>query len=78
MSKVQSKVSENLGEIHIDTDLTLYEGFFDHQWAEEMLTLGKKTLLDTQIVNLCVTWKGISHARRLPWLMMNWFKLFLR
>lgn len=63
-------MAESLGEIHIDTDLNAYEGFFDHDWARKVLSLVSNTKLESQMENLCISWKGISHARRLPWLMM--------
>lgn len=70
MNEHQSKETAPIGEIHIDTDLSAYEGFFDRSWAEKALSVVTNTKLEHQMENLCITWKGISHARRLPWLMM--------
>lgn len=71
MEKQLSKEKEVFGEIHFDTDLTAYKGFFESQWAEEIFQLTDNTKLEIQALNLSASWKGISNARRLPWLMME-------
>ncbi len=74
MGVKQSSDTVALGEIHIDIDLNLYDGFFDLQWANRMFSLARNTKLEMPVANLCATWKGISNARRLPWMMMHVLK----
>jgi len=60
--------------IRFDDDINAYEGFFDHQWAKQFSSLVESTKLNDAAFNLCAELKGISNARRLPWLMMNGLK----
>ena len=54
-----------------DHNLDSYQGFFDHEWSKHVLDFTKGTNLEYIVKNICISWKGISNARRLPYLMTD-------
>lgn len=57
--------------IRVDDDLNEYRGFFDHQWSKDFLDTIRPTKLSPVGFDLVAAWKGISEARRFPWLMIQ-------
>jgi len=57
--------------IRVDDNLDNYQGFYDHQWSKDLLALSDKSKLSEACFDLMVTWKGLSDATRLPWLMIE-------
>ena len=58
-------------KIRVDDDLDAYESFFDLEWAKSFQIAIRQTKLSSAGFDLLATWKGISEARRLPWLMIQ-------
>jgi len=60
--------------------LDAYKGFFDHEWFKNLhdmaLSSNENRAFAEIILELGATWKGISNARQMPWLMMENFKNF--
>ncbi len=61
----------NSKRIRVDDNLDNYQGFYNHQWSSGLLGLSDNTKLSEICFDLMVTWKGVSEARRLPWLMIE-------
>lgn len=57
--------------IRVDDDLDEYRGFFDHKWSKDFLEVTRLTKLSPAGFDLMAAWKGISEARRFPWLMIQ-------
>jgi len=64
-------MSDTTKNIRVDDELDGYEGFFDHEWAKSLRIAVRQTKLSSACFDLLTTWKGISEARRLPWLMIQ-------
>lgn len=63
--------------IRIDPDLDSYKGFHDHAWTRQLEKSFSNTRLYRPFFELAASWKGVSNARRLPWLMMQHLKVSL-
>jgi len=61
-------------------ELDVYKGFFDHEWFKNLhdmaLSSNENSAFAEIILELGATWKGISNARQMPWLMMENLKGF--
>ncbi len=60
--------------IKVDESLDSYNGFFDHDWVRALYSSVQHSRLEEPLFELTSQWKGISNARRLPWLMMHGLK----
>ena len=57
--------------IRVDDELDSYKGFFDYDWSKNLEKATHGTKFSQAAFDLRVAWKGISEARRLPWLMVE-------
>lgn len=69
---------EHSKNVRVDDDLNAYKGFFDYEWSKCIEEAAQGTRLSPLVFDLAVSWKGISDARRLPWLMMEAIKATLK
>ena len=64
---------------YIECDLSLYEGFFNHDWAVCTRNLAHENeALRTAFAELGLAWKSVSNAFRQPWLLANAHTEFIR
>lgn len=77
MASLKQIKMEHSKNIRVDDDLNAYKGFFDYEWSKVIEEAARGTCLSPLVFDLAVSWKGISDARRLPWLMMEAIKAAL-
>src|SRR4051794_41483615 len=59
----------------IETRLELYEGFYDHAWAQDMVER-VPSQISGDFDSLCLAWKEAANTHRLPWLMIHQMEQF--
>ncbi len=57
--------------LFIDDHLESYKTFFDHEWADRILTETDGTGLYDIAVDLCVNWKSAVNMHVLPWFVVQ-------
>lgn len=68
--------NEIIDNLIIDPHLSSYEKFFDHDWAKNIFTSVKNTLLEKAVLGLVIMWRSTNGAHILPWLMLENLKHF--
>ena len=55
----------------VDERLESYQSFYDHQWAEHIISTLEGAKFYQAGFDLCASWKGTANARSLPWLLVE-------
>ena len=72
--KAGLKAGDVIAKIRIDERLESYRTFFDHQWANDILTLVAGTRLEPRVDALTIHWKSVANAHLMPWLVTEALK----
>ena len=64
-------MSDITKNIRVDDHLDDYKGFFDPDWGNVLQKVVEQTKILSVGFDLIASWKGISEARRFPWLMIQ-------
>lgn len=63
-------------QITNDQRLELYDTFFDHGWAREVMVSAQGTPIANAVFDLTISWKAAANTHRMPFMLMSFLQAF--